>query len=225
MNGTSGFLGDFLRCTVSFSHIVSHPQKSSNIFTVRGSLVFIVCLLLIGTSAGCSFFTPPASKEKLDLTESHWFHYDAAQRGGFLVLTDDKGNTKMKMCAEPAPDVALAKTAEFIAKGAYQGATAEAQAKLSEQLVQLGGRTETVLILRESLFRLCELSISSNLSSKDVQTLYTVVVNVVGDLLRADLANAQANATKADTELKKAETERMRIFNSLSPNIQRQFAP
>jgi hypothetical protein len=97
-----------------------------NSFTMRGLLVFIVGLLLIGASAGCSFFTPPASEEELNSNQSYWFHYEAARRGGFLIGTDSNGKSKVKMCAEPAPDVALARTAEFIAKGTYQGATAEA---------------------------------------------------------------------------------------------------
>jgi len=222
---SNGIDSETVRDIISSLHTDYNPQESPNIFSMRGSLVFIVGLLLIGISAGCSFFTPPASEEKLNSNQSYWFHYEAARRGGFLVVTDSNGKSNVKMCAEPAPDVALARTADFIAKGTYQGATAEAQAKLSEQLAQLGGRTETVLILRESLFRLCELSINSGLTSTELKALYETVVDAVVALATTDLTNAQATATKAATELKKAETERMKTFDSLSPAIRQQFAP
>lgn len=208
---SSGFSSETVSDTVSFLHTVNNPQESPNIVTMRGALVFIVGLLLIGTSVGCSFVTPPASEEKLNPNQSYWFHYEASRRGGFLVGTDSTGKANVKMCAEPAPDVALARTAEFILKGAYQGVTGQAQAKLAEQLAQLGGRTETVLILRESLFRLCELSINSGLPASDLKELYKTVVDAVVSL--------------AQTDLTKAETERMKTFNSLPPAIQQQFAP
>ena len=195
---------------IFFSHTDNNPQESSNIFSMRG-FVFIVGLLLIGVSVGCSFFILPASEEKLNSNQSYWFHYEAARRGGFLIGTDSTGKSNVKMCAEPAPDVALARTVEVIAKGAYQGATAQAQAKLSEQLAQLAGRTETVLILRESLFRLCELSINSQSSPTELQALYKMVVEAAVDL--------------AKTELTKAETERMKTLDSLSPATRQQFAP
>ena len=59
---------------------------------------------------GCTFFSRPASEEKLDANRAYWFHYEASRRGGFLVGAD----SKIKMCAEPAPDVALARTVELV---------------------------------------------------------------------------------------------------------------
>lgn len=108
------------------------------------------------------------------------------------------------MCAEPPPDVALARTIDLIAKVAYQGATGDLQAKLAEQLAQLGGRTQTVLILRESLFRLCELSINSGLGPADLKNLYTEVV-------QAAVGLATTEATKARTAEKQADAELMKL--------------
>ena len=208
-----------------FTDTSAKREKAATTFSVSRSLAFIVGTLLIGTGSGCTFFMPPASEEKLNAKQAYWFHYEASRRGGFLVPTDSSGNSYVKMCAEPAPDVALARSAEFVAKGVYQGATAEAQAKLSEQLAQLGGRTQTVLILRESLFRLCELSINGGLPSERITTLYTDVVQAVIKLAEADLENAQAAATKAKAELMKAETERMSFINSINPTPRQQSAP
>lgn len=185
-------------------------------------IVLVALILLIGTSSGCTFFSRPATEEKLDANQAYWFHYEAARRGGFLVGAD----SKIKMCAEPAPDVALARTVELMGKGAYQGASAEAQAKLAEKLAQLGGRTETVLILRESLFRLCELSINNPaLPPAELKGLYKDVIDAVVQLATADVTNAQAEEKKAKAELENAKTLQMRTFESLNPEIRKQMLP
>src|SRR2546423_1561586 len=98
---SNGLNSEKLPGTISSLHTDNNPRESPNIFTMRGALVFIGGLLLIGTSTGCSFFTPPASEEKLNPNQSYWFHYEAARRGGFLVGTDATGKSNVKMCAEP----------------------------------------------------------------------------------------------------------------------------
>ncbi|NOU09783.1 MAG: hypothetical protein HOO98_07170 [Nitrospira sp.] len=185
-------------------------------------IVLGTIILLIGTSSGCTFFTQPAREEKLEANQAYWFHYEAARRGGFLVGAD----SKVKMCAEPAPDVALARTAEFIGKGAFEGAPIEAKAKLAERLAQLEGRTETVLILRESLFRLCELSINNPaLPPAELKALYQAVINAVVQLATADVTNAQAAAKRAEVDLENARVLHKRTFESLSPEIRKQMLP
>src|SRR6185295_1951633 len=125
-------------------------------------------------------------------------------RGGFLLMTDNTtGGPKMKMCAEPPPDVALTRTIDLIANVAYQGATGDQQAKLAEQLAQLGGRTQTVLMLRDSLFRLCELSINSGLGIDDLKTLYTEVVRAAVEVATTEATKARIAEKQADAELMK----------------------
>jgi hypothetical protein len=185
-------------------------------------IVLLSLILLVGTTTGCTFFARPATQERLDANQAYWFHYEASRRGGFLVGAD----SKMKMCAEPAPDVALARTVEFVGKGSYQGASAEAQAKLAEQLAQLGGRTQTVLILRESLFRLCELSINNPaFPPTELKVLYKEVLDSVVDLAKADVTNAQAAEKKAEAALANAKTLQMKTFESLNPEVRRQMLP
>lgn len=107
---------------------------------------------------------------------------------------------KVKMCAEPPPDVALSRTVDLMAKVAYKGASGELQGKLAEQLAQLAGRSENVLILRESLFRLCELSINSGLGPDDLKALYKAVIEAVTELATTEATRARADLTKAKTE-------------------------
>jgi hypothetical protein len=66
MNGTSGFQAGCTPRTVSFRRTDSNPRESPNIFPMFGSLVFIVALLLVGASAGCSSL----SLEGLEVTQA-----------------------------------------------------------------------------------------------------------------------------------------------------------
>ncbi|MEW6245590.1 MAG: hypothetical protein AB1555_02645 [Nitrospirota bacterium] len=196
------------------------PQPKFAVTVNRtNTFLFTACLFLAGADSGCSFLQWPAEEEKLDANQAYWFHYEASRRGGFLVMADNStSGPKVKMCAEPPPDVALSRTADLVAKVAYQGASGELQGKLAEQLAQLAGRSENVLILRESLFRLCELSINSGLSPQELQNLYTTVINAI-------VALTTTEATRARTELSKAQTERMMIFQTLPEQYKQQFAP
>ncbi len=197
-------------------------QTLQSLILCLRQIVFLALILLIETNTGCTFFTKPAVEQTLKADQAYWFHYEATRRGGFLVGAD----SKIKMCAEPAPDVALARTIELMGKGSYQGATGEAQAKLAEQLAQLSGRTQTVLILRESLFRLCELSINNSaLTASELKGLYKDVIDAVVQLATADVTNAQAEENKAKAALENAKTLQMRTLDSLNPEIRKQMLP
>jgi hypothetical protein len=112
----------------------------------------------------------------------------------------------------------------LIAKGSYDKATADVQAKLAEQLAQLGGRTETVLILRESLFRLCELAINNPaLPPDELKGLYKEVIDAVVQLAKADVTNAQAAETKAKAALEGAKTLQMKTFESLDSDVRKRI--
>jgi hypothetical protein len=100
--------------------------------------------------------------------------------------------------------------AEIIAKGGYQGIEGEAQGKLYESILELGGRSQNILFLRESLYRLCELSNNSNLSGEAIQALYKGVLD-------SALKFAEATKAKADAEKSKAEAGKREALSKLSP--------
>lgn len=171
-------------------------------------------ILLQGLSA-CGHFVNPARRDELQKGQVYWFDYDASRRGAFLVVADDREKLKkIRLCAEPSPDVALARSQEILAKVSYQNMPAELQVTMAEQIVALGKRTETVMFLRESLFRLCELSQNGDLNNGDLKELYEKVINAAVSL---------ADAEKADSEKVRAEAERTKALQALPVEIQKRL--
>ena len=90
--------------------------------------------------------------------------YPSDIRGAYFI----KKGSNVRICAEPAPDVALDTlqklTADISAKlAATEEGSAKFSSELSAKVVQLAGRTELLLLAREMLYRACELSPSLSL--------------------------------------------------------------
>ena len=154
---------------------------------------FLLCALLCPAVSGCRTFSWPADSEALQ--GSTWLEYDATRRGGFLLdKKDDNGNkTGRVLIAENSPDVASSISAELVAKTK----DVEISGKLTESLLELGKRTETVMILRESLYRLAELTNNVNLTAEQSTALYTRVLNAITVLSLAEHATSQAEIARA----------------------------
>ncbi|HEX7406963.1 MAG TPA: hypothetical protein VF515_04840 [Candidatus Binatia bacterium] len=180
--------------------------------TKRG-LWFLVAFCIL---TGCTNLTSPARKHALsNNATSYWFDYAADRRGALLISSSTPPN--FKLCAEPFPDVALKQTSEILAKIKTQQSAieGEAQAKFASDVVELAGRTQTVLFLRESLYRLCEQAINGNLSAGDVKDLYKDVLQAALQLAMADSAK-QADAL-AKTLIKVDPNTRAAIEGFLAP--------
>ncbi|MEX5214661.1 MAG: hypothetical protein NW703_10905 [Nitrospiraceae bacterium] len=173
--------------------------------------VGLVALLLF---TNCTHFTSPAREHELKSNQGYWFDYEASRRGTLLIIKDSADTKQVTICAEPPPDIALERSQEILAKVSYQNIPAELQAKLGEKVAELGKRTQTVMFLRESLFRLCELSNNSTFSSDSLKVLYEKVI---------DAALAVAEAEKADAERPKAEAERTKALQAFPEDIQRRL--
>jgi hypothetical protein len=130
-----------------------------------------------------------------------------------LVHTDPKG--RVRYCAEPAPDVALDTireiTAALKAKADVLGGVskpeldANATYKLTATARELAGRSMSVVLARDLLFRLCELSINfaDEESSKfeSIASRYDKVVDKIVTILAvADLRNAETSVIEAQVE-------------------------
>ena len=57
--------------------------------------IYFLALTLLTT--GCSHFTSPARKHKIE-EGTYWLDYDASRRGAFFIASSDG---KFKTCAEP----------------------------------------------------------------------------------------------------------------------------
>lgn len=72
--------------------------------------------------------------------------------------------TKARICAEPAPDVALASITKQSGSIGAQGGGGQlgidTDSEVGANVVELAGRKQLVLLAREAMYRLCELSLT-----------------------------------------------------------------
>jgi len=183
-----------------------------------------ISILTLLSLCSCRSFTSPARQR--DVSHGvHWMDYDATRRGAY-VLTDSNAN--VRILAEQSPDAALGVVAEFVGKGSYSGISAEASAKVTETIAELGKRTQTVMVLREALYRLNELGLNNTqLSTADIKELYEKILATATDIAKADLEEAKAAPAKAaaareESAAKKA-SEINKTLDTLGADKGRQF--
>lgn len=164
-------------------------------------LGLVVILIVI---SGCASFTSPARQHMLEEGRTYWFDYDASRRGAVLIPKHEKKN--IAICAEPSPDVALEIVNKFKVDVGIEKLDVGVQADIQEKVIQLAKRTQTIMFLRESLYRLCELSLNFQLRDEDVRRLYEKVIEAAADLAKAELANAEQ--AKAESQEKLLQTMR-----------------
>lgn len=158
--------------------------------------MFLNVLLILFICSSCASFTSPARMHKLSDTKTYWFDYDATRRGAIVTPQ----NQRLFICSEPSPDVALEMVDKFLLKVGYEKISAEAQADLSTKVVDLGRRTQTIMFLRESLYRLCEMSSNFELSPDEAKKLYEKVIDAAVDMAKAELTMARAEEERAGAE-------------------------
>lgn len=159
-------------------------------------------LIMIGlVLSGCASFTSPARKHELETNKTYWFDYDASRRGALLVPQQNQQN--LMICAEPSPDVALEILNKFKSDIKVEKVEVGAETEIQEKVIQLAKRTQTVMFLRESLYRLCEMSLNFKLAPDKVQELYTNVIDAASKMADAELKNAEQSKIEAEMKLEK----------------------
>jgi len=144
-------------------------------------------LVTLLATTGCRTFTDPARKHTLAPGVS-WLDYDATRRGT-LVFQGEAANST-RVLSEPSPDTAMGVVSEFVAKASYQGIEGNASAKVTESIAELGKRTQTIMFLREALFRLNEMQFRNELTNAEIQLLYTKVIDTALELAKVDQLKA-----------------------------------
>jgi hypothetical protein len=86
---------------------------------------------------------------------------------------------------------------QSLARLNYDDIQGTAKAKLSENIVELGKRTQAILFLRECMYRLTEASITSGLDKTEVAKLYGQVLQVAAELAKAEVDESQAELIRA----------------------------
>ncbi|BAQ75249.1 uncharacterized protein POS17_3555 [Pseudomonas sp. Os17] len=155
-----------------------------------------ICISLSLLMTGCINFTSPARSSKLEASSSYWFDYDASRRGAFLV----PDGTKIKICAEPPPDVALSLVSKLEADVKKDGVgEVSGKTEFNTTVVKLVERTQMTMLLRESLYRLCEQSLGQNFTSAEILKAYEDTVQAAADIAKTDLIKAQESLVKSET--------------------------
>ena len=127
-------------------------------------------LLLAPVLTGCSIFQSPAENVSI-----YRQHSGSEKGGGTIIALDakqrvimekdvDDGDFQARMfCAEPSPDALSATSSAFATSGALKsGAQGGGQTALGlaqtiiESAGSIGLRTQTIQLLRDAMFRLCE---------------------------------------------------------------------
>jgi hypothetical protein len=153
---------------------------------------------LVLTLAGCAAVRAPVRVHPIDPQKPSFIEVDASRRGVIVVpRPDGKG---WIVCSEPSPDVALETVTRILGEVKVNNPNVPVDAKTEMEfrtaVVELSKRTQTILFLREAMFRICEQSINQNLSADQVMKLYELAVTTALKMAEADVAKNQADLAK-----------------------------
>jgi hypothetical protein len=148
---------------------------SKSRFIVFGFASFSLAL------AGCSGST---IHKRSSLGDVQTLSLDAKQR---VILTGHNEHGNSIVCAEPSPDALVAQAAVLSANGAYKAGPAEAPSAsggvgvaVQESAASIGHRTQSIQILRDGYYRLCESYLNGAISKGEykrvVSNLDTFIV-------------------------------------------------
>jgi len=175
---------------------------------------YLAVMLAASGLCGCSYLM---SQKEAQLAPSR----TSAKEGEIVTLPAQLRTITTKAnpgsyitCAEPGPDVALSDTFKLIAGLTYErpsvltgleGASSVAAAKgalssdlqTSSSAMELAGRTQTVLLAREFLFRTCEAASNGWLTPTAVAESQRKIITAITELVATDKDKAAAAAALA----------------------------
>ena len=155
--------------------------------------------------AACSTLDPAIhSTSALNGDASHIQTSGATLRNAYIFRATNSADgapvSGYVICAEPQPDAAT----QLAAKGSLSGsggrvgqnASADAVLEYNSSIVQLAGRSSTVLLARDFLFNVCLLRANGFLTDQQVFELYHETISLVRDIATADKIQAAADAVR-----------------------------
>ena len=124
---------------------------------------------------------------------------DAKQR---LVITGHNEHGESIVCAEPSPDALVAQAAVLSANGAYKGGGAGAPSAsggvgvgLQESAASIGYRTQSIQILRDGYYRLCESYLNGAIKKEEYQKVVSNLDTFIVVALAVDGLGNSKSAT------------------------------
>src|SRR5918996_275845 len=145
-------------------------------------LLTSIAVTSIPLIAGC---TPPIFKT-VDVDQGHGYSIDAQQR---LILVTDEGGPngdQRIVCAEPSPDALTAQAAAIAAQGGTPTVGIGFGGGSSEAAASIGLRTQTIQLLRDGYYRLCEAYLNGLLSKEQYNLALVRVDDIMGTMLAID---------------------------------------
>ena len=190
---------------------------------------YLAYLLVVTTGlSGCSSGT---IFKQSKLGDINVLSVDARQR---LVLEGKVGGKRI-VCTEPSPDAIVAQAAEFAASGssplAGQVVNAKLAASSSETAASIGVRTETIQLLRDGYFRICEARLNGQIEEKeyvatlrfiDEFILTVVAIEALGGRVAAPavLISANGKAIVSDQSVTAESTPGTSAANAIQVNTE-----
>jgi hypothetical protein len=156
------------------------------------SIIFrsIVALSTVSLLASC---TQPIHKT-VDIDQGRGLSIDAKQR--LILVTNNGPDGKRVVCAEPSPDALTAQAAAIAAQGGTPEIGVGFGAGSSEAAAAIGLRTQTIQLLRDGYYRLCEAYLNEVVSKEQ----YNLTLAGIDDLMVKLLAiDAIAGAPRTTT--------------------------
>jgi hypothetical protein len=179
-------------------------RKSRNLTIIfsAGSMLFMI---------GCETFTPPMQHVPLSEAQSTVLSMNSNRRISYVFLrpdTENEGKMRPIVVSEPPPDTALQQTVELVGKlTAGAKLTGEASFKDTQTIVNLTQRTQAIVILRDSLFRLAEARANGFIKDPEWLKQYEDVLDIAKEIAlfeRRELEQEQAKLETAKTNLSEA---------------------
>jgi hypothetical protein len=152
----------------------------------------VIVLSAASLIASC---TQPIHKT-VDIDQGHGLSIDAKQR--LILVTNDGPDGNRVVCAEPSPDALTAQAAAITAQGGTPEIGVGFGAGSSEAAAAIGLRTQTVQLLRDGYYRLCEAYLNGVVSKEQYNLTLAGIDDLMVTLLAVDaIAGAPRTTTVA----------------------------
>lgn len=147
---------------------------------------------------------PPPADEILRLTNQEKYYLDYAAFAGQRLLSGRYGGPDQDLvafCAEPSPDALSAISASGAFKANWQGgATAAFQQAISEAASSIGLRTQSIQLMRDAMYRICEGYMNGALGGAGFETLHRRFQNSMVAILAIEQITGVVRAPAAALE-------------------------
>lgn len=154
-------------------------------------LTFPLLAIILSTAGGCAMLG--GSKDTIHVVKRDGLDIHALPPGYTSIVTRDNASRE-KMCAGRMPDALTDKTVSLSLEGSagLGGSIGSGSNEMA-----LGGRSPDVLIIRETLFRLCELSLNQNLSPDASVALFREMFPLLMQSLRSNVPGSRASGSSS----------------------------